>query len=101
MEALAFLESTSKKVLPIYVLHGDEDFLKRQVLHQAERCPARRQRRRPQGVLGEFFHDAEHVLAHIVQGRDKRLGFSVHHARMTRRRAESKPPAVIRVPRLP
>ena len=33
MESLAFLESTSKKVLPLYVLHGDEDFLKRQVLH--------------------------------------------------------------------
>src|SRR5438445_5946 len=33
MESFAFLESTSKKVLPVYVLHGDEDFLKRQVLH--------------------------------------------------------------------
>lgn len=32
MEALAFLDSSTKKVLPVYVLHGDEDFLKRQVL---------------------------------------------------------------------
>src|SRR5436309_2019858 len=32
MESLAFLDSTSKEVLPLYVLHGDEDFLKRQVL---------------------------------------------------------------------
>jgi DNA polymerase-3 subunit delta len=32
MESLAFLESTNKKIQPIYVLHGDEDFLKRQVI---------------------------------------------------------------------
>src|SRR5258708_27730428 len=32
MESLAFLERTNKKLLPVYVLHGDEDFLKRQVL---------------------------------------------------------------------
>ena len=34
MDALAFLEKPpdAKKLSPIYVLHGDEDFLKRQVL---------------------------------------------------------------------
>jgi DNA polymerase-3 subunit delta len=33
MDSLAFLEKTGRqKVQPVYVLHGDEDFLKRQVL---------------------------------------------------------------------
>ena len=33
MDSLAFLEKAGKqKVQPVYVLHGDEDFLKRQVL---------------------------------------------------------------------
>jgi DNA polymerase-3 subunit delta len=32
MDSLAFLEKPGKKVQPVYVLHGDEDFLKRQVL---------------------------------------------------------------------
>lgn len=32
MDSLAFLERPSAKVLPLYVVHGDEAFLKRQVL---------------------------------------------------------------------
>jgi DNA polymerase-3 subunit delta len=32
MDSLAFLDKPGKKVQPVYVLHGDEDFLKRQVL---------------------------------------------------------------------
>ena len=33
MDSLAFLDKAGKqKVQPVYVLHGDEDFLKRQVL---------------------------------------------------------------------
>jgi hypothetical protein len=32
MDSLAFLGSASRKLQPIYVLHGDESFLKRQVL---------------------------------------------------------------------
>jgi DNA polymerase-3 subunit delta len=32
MEALAFLESKSKEPAPVYAVHGDEDFLKRQVI---------------------------------------------------------------------
>ena len=32
MDSLAFLGSASRKLQPIYVLHGDENFLKRQVL---------------------------------------------------------------------
>jgi DNA polymerase III subunit delta len=32
MDALAFLDSSTRKLAPVYVLHGDEDFLKRQVL---------------------------------------------------------------------
>lgn len=37
MEGLAFIESTGKDVLPVYVLHGDEDFLKRQALDALRR----------------------------------------------------------------
>src|SRR5262249_31886736 len=32
MDALAFLEAPPAKPQPVYVLHGEEDFLKRQVL---------------------------------------------------------------------
>ena len=32
MEALAFLGKSNAPILPLYVLHGDESFLKRQVL---------------------------------------------------------------------
>jgi DNA polymerase-3 subunit delta len=33
MDALVFLSGSSREVGPLYVLHGDETFLKRQVLH--------------------------------------------------------------------
>jgi DNA polymerase-3 subunit delta len=39
MDSLTYLDSPdSAKVQPLYVLHGDEDFLKRQVLKKLRRC---------------------------------------------------------------
>lgn len=39
MDALVYLDAAdSAKVQPLYVLHGDEDFLKRQVLKKLRRC---------------------------------------------------------------
>jgi DNA polymerase-3 subunit delta len=37
MDALAFLESKSKDLAPVYAVHGDEDFLKRQVIQTIRR----------------------------------------------------------------
>ena len=58
--------------------------LKGQVLHQAERRPARRQRRPAQLLIGESLERAEHVLTLGIKRRDKSVNFVVHHARMTR-----------------